>query len=420
MLGPLQRRSKREKVSKSITIISQNFYPEDSAIGLYSSQMAAYLREKGFEVKVLAGYPYYPQWKIWEGYAKGALWSKENYEGCQVYRFKQYTPAQPSFMKRILHLSSFMLGSFPNLLRSGRSDIIFVVLPFVGSISLGIFAKWIWRSRLWIHVQDFEVDAAMETGLFDNKKSFLKRAVFKAESLVMQQANIASTISNLMMEKLKIKAKQDPVFLPNWIDVQAMESVKSDAKHPYVDPNKFCLLYSGNIGEKQNWDYCLELIKRTEDLKDQLHWTIVGAGAKRDEFQEKIREYPHVSLHPLVAFEELPLLLRSADVHFLLQKAAVKDTVMPSKVLGMMGSGKPSFIFGHPESEVRVIVEESEGGHYYHEWSAEKVLEDLFFLMKNKEEAHQMGVRAKEYIERNFAKNKVLDKLVMDLNERLD
>ena len=55
-------------MNKSITIIGINFYPEDSSTGLYTTQMAEYLASKGYEVSIVTGFPYYPEWEIREEY----------------------------------------------------------------------------------------------------------------------------------------------------------------------------------------------------------------------------------------------------------------------------------------------------------------------------------------------------------------
>ena len=54
--------------TKNITIFTGNYAPEDTAIGLYTSQFATFLSNKGYAVSVITGFPYYPQWKIAENY----------------------------------------------------------------------------------------------------------------------------------------------------------------------------------------------------------------------------------------------------------------------------------------------------------------------------------------------------------------
>lgn len=52
----------------SITIIEINFSPEDTAIGLYSTQMCEYLSKKCYDLNVIIGFPYYPKWEISQEY----------------------------------------------------------------------------------------------------------------------------------------------------------------------------------------------------------------------------------------------------------------------------------------------------------------------------------------------------------------
>ena len=54
--------------NKSITIITGNYFPEDTAIGLYTTQFAKFLQNNGFDVTIITGFQYYPKWEISEEY----------------------------------------------------------------------------------------------------------------------------------------------------------------------------------------------------------------------------------------------------------------------------------------------------------------------------------------------------------------
>ena len=88
---------------KNITIIGINYFPEDSAIGLYTTQKAEYLVSKGYKVTVITGFPYYPQWSIWPDYKDKSTWINETINDVTVYRYKQFVPTTPSLTKRIYH-----------------------------------------------------------------------------------------------------------------------------------------------------------------------------------------------------------------------------------------------------------------------------------------------------------------------------
>ena len=94
-------------MTKKITIIGINYYPEDTAIGLYTSQLAEYFNENNIDVTVITGLPYYPAWRINDEYRSKKTFYSEYVNGIKVLRYKQYVPRKPTFFKRILHLLDF-------------------------------------------------------------------------------------------------------------------------------------------------------------------------------------------------------------------------------------------------------------------------------------------------------------------------
>ena len=116
---------------KTITFIGINFYPEDTAIGIYSTQMVEFLIQSGYKVNVITGFPYYPQWKIKEDYQNKPTFFTEIIEGVIVYRYKQYVPKKPTFLKRIIHLLDFTIGSFINSFKIKQTDLVIAIVPFL-------------------------------------------------------------------------------------------------------------------------------------------------------------------------------------------------------------------------------------------------------------------------------------------------
>ena len=88
-----------------ILIHGINFHPEPTGIGKYSGEMAAELVAMGHEVRVVAAPPYYPDWRIGDGWRNG--YSRHEWKGVDVWRVPLWVPAQPSGLKRIIHLTSF-------------------------------------------------------------------------------------------------------------------------------------------------------------------------------------------------------------------------------------------------------------------------------------------------------------------------
>lgn len=402
--------------TNNVVIIGVNYSPEDSAIGLYTTQKAEYLVSKGYNVSVLTGFPYYPQWKIRSDYKDKNKWFKETINDVKVYRYKQYVPVNPTFLKRILHLLSFTFGNVPNLFKIAKPNHVICIVPFTSSILLGWFLKLRYRSKLWIHIQDFEFDAAIDSGLLSSDKSFFIKIILWVERTLLNKADTISTISNGMLKKLKTKVKDtNTYYLTNWLDTSIFK-IKTDKKHAYLDSDKFKILYSGNIGAKQDWNFFFKVLDKLKSLND-VEVIIVGEGAEKEKIVEGIKKYDFVKHFNLVPYEELPVLLSSADVHFLFQKSDVIDTVMPSKLLGMMASSKPSIVTGNKDSEVATVYKDSQGGFYFSDNALEQVVECLKTLKSDMNFCDQLGKNAEAYVIKNYSKENILDRFIVELEK---
>lgn len=72
-------------------------------------------------------------------------------------------------------------------------------------------------AKVWVHIQDFEFDAAVESGLAGNQagiKSKIFNALFWIEKKLLDKSDIVSTISYGMIEKLKTKTTTQNYFFP--------------------------------------------------------------------------------------------------------------------------------------------------------------------------------------------------------------
>lgn len=402
----------------TITIITANFYPEDTAIGLYTSQFANYLKNEGYAVQVITGFPYYPQWKIQDNYSKKPFFFNENINGVDVFRFKQFVPKKASFFSRILMMLSLFFGTIINIKKIKHTDLIICIVPFTISIIPGLILSKFKRAKLWIHVQDLEFDLAFEAGIV-NKNNFLKvlfkNIVFWLESALLNSADIISSISHTMLEKIKTKTRnQSPFYFPNWISAENINPSDS-LHHDFINKDKFTVLYSGNTGEKQDWQL-LQKICAIIKNEDDIEIVIVGDGSYRVNLEKILANYNFVKFYPPVPYKDLNNLLCSVNVHFLFQKNNVIDTIMPSKILGMMASGKPSIITGNQISEVNTIIKESNGGYYLSQNNPENEIYKTFLDLKNNVEDNVMGEKARKYIVEKFSENAILSNVKLKIH----
>ena len=400
-------------ILNKITIVGLNFFPEDTAIGLYTTQLAEYLIKKGFEVQVITGFPYYPKWKIADDYRDKPKNYVEYHNGIKIIRYRPYIPENPTFLKRILLLLDFTYGTFKNSFKIKKTDLVLTIVPFTTSIFVGNKIAKRNKAKHWVHIQDFEFDAAHETKL-TSKAGFLFKILYKIEKTLLQKADVISTISYAMLSKLQKKVGNDKktYLIPNWVDVNFINPEKAKP-HKYLSSDKFKILYAGNIGQKQDW---LLLKKIAEQLNPkEVEIVIVGDGAAKKEVEKKLGQLSHVHFYPPVPFDELNDLLCSADVHILCQKNEVVDTVMPSKILGMMASQKPSVIAGNEKSEVAKIIKKSKGGYYFENTETDQMLEAIRKLKTDSKLREVTGQNARQYVQKNFDSQKILENFVQKI-----
>nr|WP_297916427.1 WcaI family glycosyltransferase [uncultured Allomuricauda sp.] len=403
---------------KKITILSLNYAPEDTAIGLYSTQMAEHLHDLGWNVSVIAGFPYYPQWKIWDSYKKRRKYHQEVINGVKVLRYRQYVPSKLTFSKRVLQLIDFTLGSFFNTYKIREADVVLSIIPFTSSAWLGRLLANRLHAKHWVHIQDFEFDAAKESGMTNEKRlsKCLFTMLFKLESNILNSAHVVSTISHRMMNKLGKKSTSVRFYFPNWVDEEFINPSLAK-QHEFLKTDGYKVLYSGNIGEKQDWDFFLKVVEKFKE-NEKVKFIVVGHGASKNKLKSATGHLRNVLHFEPVPYSELNDLLCSADLHILFQKKTILDTVMPSKILGMMASGIPSLVTGHLDSETATVFNNSKGGLYFDTSSLQEVINSIVDREIKLQEL--MGENAKKYVTAHFSKINVLNKFELRLTSLIN
>lgn len=341
-----------------ILVYGINYAPELTGIGKYSAEMAEWMAARGHQVSVVTAPPYYPQWQVQEGYRAGR-YRKETRRGVTVRRAPLWVPARPGGLKRLIHLASFALSSLPSLLRAaaGRPDLILVVEPALFCAPAAWLAARLCGARAWLHIQDYEVDAAFELGLL--KGAGLRAAVRRAERWLMRRFDRVSTISGRMLD-LALAKGVDPgraLLLPNWIDVNAI-APRSGGDYRAelgIPADAVVALYSGNMGGKQGLQTLADVARRL-DGETRLWFVFCGQGPERAPLQAACQGLERVRFLDLQPAERLGELLNTADVHLLPQRAGAADLVMPSKLTGMLASGRPVVCGAAPGTELAAVV----------------------------------------------------------------
>jgi colanic acid biosynthesis glycosyl transferase WcaI len=337
-----------------ILVYGLNFHPELTGIGKYTGEMVDWLRCRGHEVRVVTAPPYYPQWKVQEPYS---AWKCQR-EG-DVIRCPLWVPRRLTFLSRVVHLMSFSVSSLPAMLMQARwrPDVVWTVAPSLLSAPVAILTARLSRAPCWLHIQDFEVEAAFQLKLSSSRG--ILRILEWFERHVLRGFDRVSTISPGMLEVLrkKLGRSEGTVLLSNWVDTSEIHSGPASAEFRAslgIPPEATVALYSGSLAAKQGLELLIDAARLTGETAN-VHFVICGSGPMRESLQQMARELPNVCFLPLQPVDRLPELLRMADIHLLPQRAGIASTVMPSKHLAIMASGRPTVYCAEEDSSLAQV-----------------------------------------------------------------
>jgi colanic acid biosynthesis glycosyl transferase WcaI len=400
-----------------VLIYSANFAPEPTGIGKYSGEMASWLADRGHQVRVVAAPPYYPAWKVDPKY-RWRPFCREQWRGVDVWRAPLWVPKSPSGLTRILHLISFAISSFPVMLWQvlWQPDLVLTVAPAFMCAPTGLVVARLSRAKAYLHVQDFEVDVAFGMGLLKGK--LLQRIVLRMESWVLRRFDAVSTISGRMVERLLSKGVQQKKarYFPNWVDLSRIRPSANPAYRTQlgIGSASTVVLFSGTLGGKQGLTVIPAAARLLAERRDIL-FVICGDGVMKPTLQESAADLSNVIFMPLQPLGRLADLLSMADIHLLPQSPDAADLVLPSKLSGMLASGRPVVATCQAGTEIAEIV--SQCGLVVAPEDSQELARAVVELADHRNFRLDLGRRSRALAEARFGRDAVLGEMFNSLTE---
>jgi colanic acid biosynthesis glycosyl transferase WcaI len=325
----------------SVAILGINYAPEPTGIAPYTTGLAAGLTKRGHDVRVLTGYPHYPQWKRDE--ATSGFRSDEEIDGVQVRRLCHHVPRDLSWVGRAAMELTFGLQLLTS--RWGRPEVVICITPPLLATSMSAFrARLTWlRPALGILVHDLYSRGVEETGAMSGKPA---RAVRVLESAAFRLADSVAVIHNgfaadlvqyLGVDRRRIRE------IRNWNHVDPPDPLASAAfreAHGW-DADEIVVLHAGNMGYKQGLENVIAAAELAVRDDSRMRFVLLGDGNQRSSLEAigagiRTLEFLHI-----VGEEEFPAALGAADVLLVNERPGVAQMSAPSKLTSYFRSGKP-------------------------------------------------------------------------------
>ena len=341
-----------------ILVYGLNFAPEPTGIGKFTGEMAAWLAGRGHHVEVVTAPPYYPGWRIGAGYSSWR-WRREVIDGASVHRCPLYVPGRPRGLSRVIHLVSFAASSMPVALWRAvafRPQVLIGIAPALFSAPGARLAAWLARAPAFLHIQDFEIDAAFALGIVSGGRR--RRMALALESCLLRRFDRVSSVTPAMVARLAEKgvAAERRLLFPNWVDTSTIRPAASALRQKLgLSPGAVVALYAGNMGEKQGVETLADVARALAGTP--VHLLLAGAGAAEPRLVGATSAMAQVHWLPIQPAAQLNDLLNTADIHLLPQRADAADLVMPSKLAFMLASGRPVVAGAAPGTAVARAIE---------------------------------------------------------------
>ena len=241
-----------------------------------------------------------------------------------------------------------------------RPDVLFAIAPSQSIAPAALVAARISGARSWLHVQDFEINSAFQLGILAGNG--LRRCAEYLERAALTRFDRVSTISPKMMARLEHKqvVPNRILELRNWVDttlIRPQDGAPSWRAELAIPPRSIVALYSGTMAMKQGLDTVIEAARRLDGSQWGILFLLCGTGAMRERLEQQSKDLGNVRFLNLQPRERLSELLSMADIHLLPQRAEIEDLVLPSKLAGVLASGRPIIAMAKPGTQLATDVD---------------------------------------------------------------
>jgi len=339
-----------------VCFLNRVYPPASGATGALLAELTPTLVDRGWRVTVLTG----P--------AEEAPTSEVTDAGVHVERIPALSFTRESTVRRGLAYASLFPAFLARGCRIPAPDVIVTktdppMLKVLGPILARLTGA---RAVHW--AQDLYPEVAEGVGVIA-ENGLLARTMRGLSNWALRGHDHVVTVGRCMRERLVQDRGLDTErvsVVPNWPPA-AVEPVPHDenpfrAEHDLDD--RFVVMYSGNMGLAHPFDAILDAAARLQDERPEVLFLFVGEGPRKADLQAQVqrRGLSNVRFLPFQPRERLAQSLSAADLHLVTMQAALRGLVVPSKLYGALGVGRPVLFLGPSGSEAARVVRERDCG----------------------------------------------------------
>jgi colanic acid biosynthesis glycosyl transferase WcaI len=241
----------------------------------------------------------------------------------------------------------------------------------------------------------------------------------------MRRFDVVSTISQSMGAKVLGKGvrRDQFVLFPDWVDTNVIfpanvaENFRVELE---ISESTVVVLFAGTLGAKQGIETLIAAARclgKIGSVSAEILILICGDGQAAPMLQTLASGLTNVRFLGLQPADRLNALLNVADIHVLPQVPEVADSVLPSKLLGMLASGRPVVATVGPESEIGRLV--AKCGVIVRPGDATALAHAIHEMATDLEGRAQLGFEARKKAVQLFHHESILGEFELQLKRRI-
>ena len=412
----------------NIWIFSSYFLPEVSAVsGLLKDLIETLIVNKDVEkITVITNFSKWPIKKLVK-YFKFPVVKIESHNKLKIIRVLSLPVLKkhPAIVKGMRHLWDIFSSSIGAIIALffGKPDVIFLISPPLFTVLPALSFSKVFRIPMVLNVQDLFPQYLIDLGLLKNPilikifKALEKFAYKKADVIfVHSEGNKDFIIKNYFIESDKIKV------IYNWIDTEEYtpNENKGFLTELGLDKSKFIVFFGGTIGYSQAAETIINAARLIEKNDPEILFLIVGDGPAKPIVMKMAEEYglKNIKFVQTQPMNKFPYVIACADVCLVTLRKTVKTPVVPSKLLGIMASGKPAIVSVPESSDAKKIIENCDCGIWVEAENAEKLAESILDLKKSPEYRKKLGRNGRNYVMKHFDR-RIQTQRILNIFKRL-
>lgn len=390
-------------------VLSELYYPEDSATGYYVTKTAEALAAT-HQVSVLCAQPTYR--------ARGTVApAYEILNNVRVHRCAATTLNKDVLIFRLVNLFTISVSLFFKALQSIRQgDIVLVVtnpptLPFVV-----LMACKLRRARLILRIEDVYPDAMIAAGMAQ-PQSVIVSILNAMHRWLYRNVDRVIVLGRDMLELVRKKLQHEAghvSIITNWADCGDIAPQARDDNALLQKlglTKKFVVQYSGNMGRTHDLEVLVECARILEP-EQAIHFLFIGTGAKEPWLRKATGDLRlrNVTILPPQPRADLAQSLNACDLAVISFVPGMAGVSVPSRMYNVLAAGKPILALADAHSELALVVQEGNVGWHVQPSVPERIAEVLREASSKPDLLSEMSKRARSMVLTNYTQSQIMQK----------